>query len=290
MISLKNKLQVSFEFFPPKNEKMNEILWKSLKRLEPLNPQFVSVTYGARGSTRTRTHDLVKKIINETKMKPAAHLTCVGSSVSEINEIASKYWEDGVRHLVALRGDVSDDNSEINKNLNYATDLIRILKKNNDFDITVSAYPEGHPESRNSDQDIDFLKEKIDLGATRAITQFFFDTNVFFDFLEKVRKKNINIPIIPGILPVTDCKRTIEFSKSMKCTIPDWLKNMFVGLDSEPEIRKLVAANIAAEQCKRLLKEGIGEFHFYTLNRADLSFAICHILGIRSLREKEIEE
>ena len=285
MINVKSDLKVSFEFFPPKNEQMQETLWKSLKRLEPLNPQFVSVTYGAMGNTRARTHELVKKIIKKTSIQPAAHLTCVGSSIDEINEIAENYWEDGVRHIVALRGDSPVDIKQNILELKFATDLIKVLKKVNDFEITVSAYPECHPESKNTEQDIDYLKKKIDLGATRAITQFFFDNGVYLNFLNKVRKKNIKIPIIPGILPITNCKRTLEFSKSMNCTIPSWLQNMFTGLDSDPETRKLVAANIAADQCKELVKEGINEFHFYTLNRADLSFAICHILGIRTLKD-----
>ena len=282
-MNLKKSLKVSFEFFPPKDQKMSQTLWKSIKRLEPLEPQFVSVTYGAMGSTRARTHDLVKKIIKETNIQPAAHLTCVGSKVSEIEDIARNYWSDGIKHIVALRGDVPK-NKESREELNYATDLIKVLKRVNDFEITVSAYPEGHPDSKIKDQDIDFLKRKIDLGATRAITQFFLDTNLFIEFLNKLRQKNINIPIIPGILPVTNCEKTIQFSNSMNVKIPDWLKNMFVGLDSDPETRKLVAANISAEQCKTLANEGVNEFHFYTLNRADLSFAICHILGIRSLK------
>lgn len=282
-MNLKKSLKVSFEFFPPKDQKMSQTLWKSIKRLEPLEPQFVSVTYGAMGSTRSRTHDLVKKIIKETNIQPAAHLTCVGSKVSEIEDIARNYWSDGIKHIVALRGDIPK-NTEDREELNYATDLIKVLKRVNDFEITVSAYPEGHPDSKIKDQDIDFLKRKIDLGATRAITQFFLDTNLFIEFLNKLRQKNINIPIIPGILPVTNCEKTIQFSNSMNVKIPNWLKNMFVGLDSDPETRKLVAANISAEQCKTLAKEGVNEFHFYTLNRADLSFAICHILGIRSLK------
>ena len=243
----------------------------------------MSVTYGAMGSTRARTHDLVKKIIKETNIQPAEHLTCVGSKVSEIEDIARNYWSDGIKHIVALRGDIPK-NTEDREELNYATDLIKVLKRVNDFEITVSAYPEGHPDSKIKDQDIDFLKRKIDLGATRAITQFFLDTNLFIEFLNKLRQKNINIPIIPGILPVTNCEKTIQFSNSMNVKIPNWLKNMFIGLDSDPETRKLVAANISAEQCKTLAKEGVNEFHFYTLNRADLSFAICHILGIRTLK------
>ncbi|MAI85047.1 MAG: methylenetetrahydrofolate reductase [NAD(P)H] [Rickettsiales bacterium] len=286
MLSNYKNLKVSFEFFPPKSEKMEQSLWHTFKRLEPLKPQFVSVTYGAMGSTRKRTHELVSKIKKESKIQPAAHLTCVNSTKEELIDIADTYWNEGIKHIVALRGDrVLENGNSINDQLNYATDLIKILKSRNDFEITVSAYPEGHPESDTTEKDYDVLKRKIDLGATRGISQFFLDTDIYLKFLENIRKRNINIPIIPGILPVTNCKKTIEFSNSMNCNIPNWLKNMFIGLDSDPETRKLVAATIAAEQCMRLLKEGIKEFHFYTLNRADLTFAICHILGIRTLQD-----
>ena len=286
MLSNYKNLKVSFEFFPPKSEKMEQSLWHTFKRLEPLKPQFVSVTYGAMGSTRKRTHELVSKIKKESKIQPAAHLTCVNSTKEEIIDIADTYWNEGIKHIVALRGDrVLENGNSINDQLNYATDLIKILKSRNDFEITVSAYPEGHPESDSTEKDYDVLKRKIDLGATRGISQFFLDTDIYLKFLENLRKRNINIPIIPGILPVTNCKKTIEFSNSMNCKIPNWLKKMFIGLDSDPETRKLVAATIAAEQCMRLLKEGIKEFHFYTLNRADLTFAICHILGIRTLQD-----
>lgn len=285
MLSINDNLRVSFEFFPPKNKEMFNTLWKNIKRLEPLNPQFVSVTYGARGSTRNLTHELVKKIKRDTSLQPAAHLTCIGSTKEEINQIATNYWNDGIKHIVALRGDIPNEINDLQKELSYATDLIKVLRDNNNFQISVSAYPEGHPDSRNDEENFDILKKKIDLGATKAITQFFFDNNVFLDFLEKARKRNINIPIIPGILPVTNCKKTLEFSNSMNCKIPDWIKKTFVGLDTDPETRKLVAATIAAEQCKKLLEEGVNEFHFYTLNRADLSFAICHILGVRSLKD-----
>ena len=278
---LKQSNKISFEFFPPKNKEMESSLWRNLKRLEPLRPQFVSVTYGAGGSTRDRTHDLVKQIKSKTSMKPAAHLTCMGSTVREIEQIADSYWNDGIRHIVALRGDIPEEKIPRDKKLKYASDLIKILKKNYNFDITVSAYPELHPESSSIEQEFDILKKKIDLGATKAITQFFFDTKKFLVFLEKARKKNINIPIIPGILPITNFKRTLKFSESMNCSIPDWLKKMFIGLDSDIETRKLVAASVAAEQCKTIYKEGVKDFHFYTLNRADLTFAICHILGIR---------
>ena len=285
MLKPNSNLKISFEFFPPKNQEMVNTLWNSIKRIEPLKPQFVSVTYGARGSTRNLTHDLVKKIKIQTELEPAAHLTCIGSSVEEINEIATNYWNDGIRHIVALRGDIPDDYAQEDREINFATDLIKILKKNNDFQISVSAYPEGHPDCKNFEHNFDVLKKKIDLGATTAISQFFFDNNVFLDFLENARKRNINIPIIPGILPVTNCKKTLEFCKKMNCKVPNWIKEIFIGLDSDPETRKLVAANIASEQCKNLLNQGIEEFHFYTLNRTDLSFAICHILGVRTLED-----
>lgn len=285
MLKPNSNLKISFEFFPPKNQEMVNTLWNSIKRIEPLKPQFVSVTYGARGSTRNLTHDLVKKIKIQTELEPAAHLTCIGSSVEEINKIATNYWNDGIRHIVALRGDIPDDYAQEDREINFATDLIKILKKNNDFQISVSAYPEGHPDCKNFEHNFDVLKKKIDLGATTAISQFFFDNNVFLDFLENARKRNINIPIIPGILPVTNCKKTLEFCKKMNCKVPNWIKEIFIGLDSDPETRKLVAANIASEQCKNLLNQGIEEFHFYTLNRTDLSFAICHILGVRTLED-----
>ena len=256
-------------------------MWKNLRRLEPLKPQFVSVTYGAGGSTRDRTHKLVKQIKHKTNIEPAAHLTCMGSSVDEIENIADKYWDDGIKHIVALRGDVPKKKSYQDKNLRFATDLIRVLKKKRDFEITVSAYPECHPDSKSIEQEFDILKKKIDLGANRAITQFFFDTSKYLKFIEMAQKKNIQIPIIPGILPITNFNKTIQFAKSMNCSIPLWLKKMFNGLDEDSETRKLVAASVATEQCKEILNEGIKEFHFYTLNRADLSFAICHLLGVK---------
>lgn len=281
---MKNKnhpIRVSFEFFPPKNKDMELSLWKNIKRLEPLNPQFVSVTYGAGGSTRDRTHELVREIKSKTSIEPAAHLTCVNSGVAEIVEIADKYWNDGIKHIVALRGDKTIGGKKSKHKLKYATDLIKLLKNCNNFDITVSAYPECHPDSKNMEQEFDILKKKIDLGATKAITQFFFNTEKYIEFVDKAIKKNIKIPIIPGILPITNFRRTLSFSKATNCSIPQWLKRMFKGLDSDPKTRELIAASVAAEQCQKILNEGINEFHFYTLNRADLSFAICHILETR---------
>ena len=283
MVLNKKKIAVSFEFFPPKNQIAIDSLWNNIRRLEPLKPKFISVTYGAGGSTRKNTHNLVKEIKNKTSLEPAAHLTCIGTSFDEIEKIADDYWNTGVRHLVALRGDVPIENQKNKHNdFLYATDLIEFLKKHN-FEITVSAYPEKHPDSKSLEQEYDVLKKKIDLGATKAITQFFFNVNAYFDFIDGALKRGITIPIVPGILPVTNCKRTVEFAKKMNCKMPDNLIEMFKGLDKDQETRKLVAVTIVYDQCKKLMSGGIKDFHFYTLNRADLSFAICHILGIRSL-------
>ena len=279
-----SKISVSFEFFPPKNQVSIESLWTNIKRLEPLKPKFISVTYGAGGSTRENTHSLVKEIKKKTSLEPAAHLTCMGTSYQEIEKIAEDYWNTGVRHLVALRGDVPKEIDGNKQNdFKYATDLIRFLKGKYDFEITVSAYPEMHPDSDSLEQEYDVLKKKIDLGATKAITQFFFNVNAYFEFVDGALKRGINIPIIPGILPVTNCKRTLQFAKKMNCEMPLDLIEMFKGLDSDQETRKLVAVTIVYDQCRKLIDGGIEDFHFYTLNRADLSFAICHILGIRTL-------
>ena len=278
------KISVSFEFFPPKNQVSIESLWTNIKRLGPLKPKFISVTYGAGGSTRENTHNLVKEIKKKTSLEPAAHLTCMGTSYQEIEKIAEDYWNTGVRHLVALRGDVPKEIDGNKQNdFKYATDLIRFLKGKYDFEITVSAYPEMHPDSDSLEQEYDVLKKKIDLGATKAITQFFFNVNAYFEFVDGALKRGINIPIIPGILPVTNCKRTLQFAKKMNCEMPLDLIEMFKGLDSDQETRKLVAVTIVYDQCRKLIDGGIEDFHFYTLNRADLSFAICHILGIRTL-------
>ena len=284
MVLNKKKIAVSFEFFPPKNQIAIDSLWNNIRRVEPLKPKFISVTYGAGGSTRKNTHNLVKEIKNKTSLEPAAHLTCIGTSFDEIEKIADDYWNTGVRHLVALRGDVPIENQKNKHNdFLYATDLIEFLKKKHNFEITVSAYPEKHPDSKSLEQEYDVLKKKIDLGATKAITQFFFNVNAYFDFIDGALKRGITIPIVPGILPVTNCKRTVEFAKKMNCKMPDNLIEMFKGLDKDQETRKLVAVTIVYDQCKKLMSGGIKDFHFYTLNRADLSFAICHILGIRSL-------
>ena len=279
-----NDINVSFEFFPPKNKESIESLWSNIRRLEPLQPKFISVTYGAGGSTRENTHNLVKEIRKKTKLIPAAHLTCIDSSVQEIEKIAEDYWNNEVKHIVALRGDVPKIKKGKNE-LSFATDLIKVLKRKYDFEITVSAYPEKHPDSKSIEEEYDVLKKKIDLGANKAITQFFFDVNSYFDYLDGAIKRGISIPIIPGILPVTNCKKTMEFAKKMNCKVPKSLSDMFQGLDTDIETRKLVATTIVYDQCMKLISSGIKDFHFYTLNRADLSFAICHILGIRILKD-----
>ena len=281
-----SKVNVSFEFFPPKNEGAISSLWHNINRLEPLKPRFISVTYGAGGSTRENTHDLVKQIKKKTKLQPAAHLTCINSTKQEIEIIANDYWASGIKHIVALRGDSPKSINTVKSDFKYATDLISFLKRKHDFEITVSAYPEIHPDSNSIEQEYDILKKKIDLGATRAITQFFFDVEYYFKFIDGAIKRGIKIPIIPGILPVTNCKRTIEFASKMNCKMPIKLKNMFEGLDSDQETRKLVAATIAYDQCDKLISGGVNDFHFYTLNRADLSFAICHILGVKPKAER----
>ena len=273
-------IAVSFEFFPPKTDKMNEILWESVKRLEPLNPKFVSVTYGAGGSTRERTHETVLRIKKETKIEPAAHLTCVGSSPEEIKEIALNYYKEGIKHIVALRGDIPE--GETNTSFAYALDLVKFLKTIADFEISVACYPEMHPEAPNFDFDLDNLKRKIDAGATRAISQFFFDVAAFLRFRDKAVKKGIKIDIVPGILPVTNFVRAVEFAKNSRVFIPKEMFNLFDGLDDDAETRKLVAGALAVEQCRSLEAEGVRDFHFYTLNRADLTYAICHVLGIRA--------
>ena len=276
---------VSFEFFPPKNDEAINSLWLNIRRLEPLKPRFISVTYGAGGATRENTHDLVKQIKKDTNLEPAAHLTCIGSTRGEIEKIANDYWDAGVRHIVALRGDRPKINDKTinNGDFKFATDLIKFLKERFDFDITVSAYPEIHPDSNSIEQEYDILKKKVDLGASKAITQFFFDVEYYFKFIDGAVKRGITIPIIPGILPVTNCKRTIEFANKMNCKVPDELIEMFKGLDSDQETRKLVAASGVHDQCRTLIEGGINDFHFYTLNRADLSFAICHIIGVRAI-------
>ena len=277
-------LSVSFEFFPPKTPEMEATLWRSIARLAPLKPLFVSVTYGAGGSTRERTHATLKRILAETGLTPAAHLTCVGASRAMVDEVVRDYWQSGIRHIVALRGDMPEAGAAYSPHDDgYAStpDLIRGIQKIAPFEVSVSAYPEKHPESTSFDTDLDVLKAKVDAGATRAITQFFFDNDLYHRYLDRVRAAGINIPIVPGILPVQNFKTASNFAKRAGATLPDWLADKFDGLDDDPETRKLVAATVAAGQVQKLFKHGVENFHFYTMNRADLVFAISHLLGIR---------
>jgi methylenetetrahydrofolate reductase (NADPH) len=277
-------IDVSFEFFPPKTEKMEETLWESVKTLEPLAPRFVSVTYGAGGSTRERTHNTVARIARETSLAAAAHLTCVAASRDEVDGIAREYWEAGVRHIVALRGDmpVLGDRFEAHPDgYANAAELVAGLKKVAPFDISVAAYPEIHPDSHNKAADLDNLKRKIDAGADRAITQFFFSPDAFFRFQDEAAAAGIDAEIVPGILPVSNVAQTRKFAGSCGAAIPRWMDDLFEGLDNLPAARQLIAATIAAELCARLYSGGVRHFHFYTLNRAELSYAICHLLGVR---------
>ena len=281
-------LGVSFEFFPPKTEGMEQTLWKSILRLAPIGPNFVSVTYGAGGSTRDRTHATVRRILEETTLTPAAHLTCVAATREEVDDVARAYWEAGVRHIVALRGDPPEAGTAYAPHpggYRYAADLVEGLNRIADFDISVAAYPETHPEAPSADFDLDNLKRKIDAGAKRAITQFFFDTEVFLRFRDRVRRAGINAPLIPGILPVTNFAQVVRFAGMCGAGIPGWLSRLFESLDEDSETRKLVAAMVAGEQCRILAAEGVSNFHFYTLNRADLTFAMCHALGLRGFAD-----
>jgi methylenetetrahydrofolate reductase (NADPH) len=278
------KPKVSFEFFPPQTEAMDTILWKSVKRLAVLAPRFVSVTYGADGSTRERTHAAVARVKNETSLTAAPHLTCIGASRGEIDEIAREYWDLGIRHLVALRGDPPKNVTQYVPHRGgyaYAADLVAGLKRVADFDISVAAYPEVHPEAPNAQFDLDNLKRKIDAGATRAITQFFFEVDTFLRFRETCARAGIQSAIVPGILPITRFPQLQRFAEQCGASIPQWLAERFEGLDDDDETRQLIAASVAIEQVRLLQREGVDEFHFYTLNRAELTFAICHALGVR---------
>jgi methylenetetrahydrofolate reductase (NADPH) len=278
-------LAVSFEFFPPKTEKMQDALWECVTRLAPLAPSFVSVTYGAGGSTRERTHETVTRIARETNLKPAAHLTCVGATRDEVDEVARRYWDAGIRHIVALRGDPPEGQGAYQPHPNgyaYARDLVEGLKKIADFEISVAAYPETHPQAISPEADLDNLKRKIDAGASRAISQVFFDVDLFFRFRDRAVAAGIQVPIVPGILPVTNFAQARKFSAACGAHMPGWMAELFEGLDDDPDTRRLVAATVATEQCRALVAGGIDELHFYTLNRADLTYAICHILGVRA--------
>ena len=281
---LPGDIEVSFEFFPPKSEKMAETLWQSLETLAPLDPRFVSVTYGAGGSTRERTHEAVRRIVSETAIPAAAHLTCVQATREEVDQVAREYWEEGVRHIVALRGDAPDGGGSYAPHpggYENAADLIAGLKEIADFEVSVAAYPEVHPDSPDRQADLDNLKRKFDAGATRAITQFFFDPECFFDFRDKAAAAGIEGEIVPGIMPVMSFAAVQRMSGLCGTAIPDWMEGLFDGLDERPEARQLVSATIAAEMCRRLYAGGVRQFHFYTLNRAELSYAICHMLGLR---------
>jgi methylenetetrahydrofolate reductase (NADPH) len=313
---MSNPVAVSFEFFPPSDDAMANQLWEAVQRLAPLRPNFVSVTYGADGSTRARTHDCVLRIRRETALVVAPHLTCVGAPCSEVLRIAEDYWREGIRHLVALRGDAPGAAAPAStapaaapgdaapagnaagggappgtpgggayqphpQGFPYAADLVRGLKSVADFDISVAAYPEGHPESGSVEADLENLKRKVDAGATRAITQFFFDTDLYLRYRDRCAANGIDVKLVPGILPITRFGQLLRFAGRCGASVPDWLHRRFDGLDQDAETRRLIAANVAIEQVQRLRHHGVDEFHFYTLNRAELTYAICHALGVR---------
>lgn len=275
---------VSFEFFPPKTEKMEEALWETVKTLEPFSPRFVSVTYGAGGSTRERTHATVARIQRDTSMGAAAHLTCVEASRDEIDAIADAYWQAGIRHIVALRGDAPGTSGFVPHPQGYtnAADLVAGLKRLHPFEISVAAYPENHPDSRDFADDLDNLKRKLDAGATRGITQFFFEPETFFRFRDRLSAAGISAEMVPGIMPVTNFASIVRMSAMCGTAVPAWLGRLFEGLDDHPTSRQLIAATLAAELCRKLYAGGVRDLHFYTLNRAELSFAICHLLGLRA--------
>jgi methylenetetrahydrofolate reductase (NADPH) len=276
-------LSVSFEFFPPRTEAMEAQLWRAIERLAPLNPSFVSVTYGAGGTTRERTHATIRRMLSETNMKPAAHLTCVGSTVDEINSIVRDYMASGVRHIVALRGDMPEPGPYEQIEGGYATtpDMIRGIREIGPFEVSVSAYPEKHPESPSIEHDYALLKAKIDAGATRAITQFVYDTDAVLRFADRAYREGIRVPIVPGIMPPTNFKGVVRMAQRSGATVPLWLVKKFEGLDDDLETRKLISATVVAEQVEKLRRHGFDAFHFYTLNQADLTYAICHLLGVR---------
>jgi len=281
---LKHPVQVSFEFFPPGDATMEQTLWQSMQRLAPLRPRFVSVTYGADGSTRERTHNVVARVVRETLLTPAAHLTCVGMDREHVLEIARSYWHTGVRHIVALRGDAPQGSAGYQPHpggFAYAVDLVRGLRSVADFEISVAAYPEGHPDAPNAAFDLDNLKAKLDAGADRAISQFFFDPTVYLRFRDRCGAAGIKASLVPGILPITRFPHMLRFAERCGASVPDWLRLRFDGLEDDADTRRMIAAAIAIEQVQALSREGVDEFHFYTLNRADLTYAICHALGVR---------
>src|SRR5690348_17392978 len=287
----RRRLHVSFEFFPPKTPEMEQSLWDCIKRLAPLQPNFVSVTYGAGGTTRERTHATVKRILDETALTPAAHLTCVAATKAEIDAVIRGYAQAGVRHIVALRGDppggLGERYAPHPGGYKNAADLVAGIKRVADIEVSVSAYPEKHPDSPSVAADIDMLKAKVDAGATRAMTQFFFENDRYFDYLDKVRARGIYIPIVPGILPVQNFKQMKNFADRTGASVPRWLADRFEGLDDDVATRKLIAAAVAAEQVFGLVEQGVTDFHFYTMNRADLVYAVCHLLGLRPQKSAE---
>jgi methylenetetrahydrofolate reductase (NADPH) len=283
-------IQVSFEFFPPATEKMEETLWQSIQRLAPLQPRFVSVTYGADGSTRDRTHRVVRRIQTETNLTCAPHLTCIGATREEVLATARRYWDEGIRHIVALRGDPPKEVTEyvpLANGFAYATDLVDGLRGIGKFDVSVAAYPEVHPEAASEGSDLDNLKRKIDAGATRAITQFFFDTDAYLRFRDRCVAAEIDVAIVPGILPIANFPRMLKFAALCGTRVPQALHERFSGLDDDAETRQMIAASVAIEQVNELRRHGVSEFHFYTLNRAELTYAICHTLGLRPQADRQ---
>ena len=274
---------LSFEFFPPKTDALEAQLWECVRRLEPLAPRFVSVTYGAGGSTQARTHATVSRIVKETSLVPAAHLTCVGASRGEVDDVARQYWDAGVRHIVALRGDPPPGQGYAPHPQGYAfaSDLVAGLARIAPFEISVAAYPETHPNASSPQDDLDNLKRKLDAGATRAITQVFFETSAFLNFLDRALAAGITAPVVPGIMPVSSFAQAAKLSAMCGTTVPPWLAAMFDGIDSDADVRRMVAAFVAAEQVRLLQANGVDEFHFYTMNKPELTFAIAHILGVR---------
>ena len=285
---MSNPVAVSFEFFPPSDDTAAAQLWECVQRLAPLQPEFVSVTYGADGSTRTRTHECVLRILRETNLVVAPHLTCVGATRAEVLRIAQDYWQQGIRHLVALRGDAPAANVLPDGRYQphaggfaYASDLVKGLTGIGRFDLSVAAYPEGHPETGTVDADLENLKRKVDAGAGRAITQFFFDTDIFLRYRDRCTAAGIGARLVPGILPITRFPQLLRFAERCGASVPDWLRRRFDGLDDDPDTRRMIAASVAIEQVQRLRRHGVDEFHFYTLNRAELTYAICHALDLR---------
>lgn len=278
LAEVQGQINVSFEFFPPRTSEMEQTLWNSIDRLSSLKPKFVSVTYGANSGERDRTHSIIKGIKDRTGLEAAPHLTCIDATPDELRTIARDYWNNGIRHIVALRGDLPPGSGKPEM---YASDLVTLLKEVADFDISVAAYPEVHPEAKSAQADLRNLKRKVDAGANRAITQFFFDVESYLRFRDRCVSAGIDVEIIPGILPVSNFKQAKKFADMTNVRIPAWMAQMFDGLDDDAETRKLVGANIAMDMVKILSREGVKDFHFYTLNRAEMSYAICHTLGVR---------